>query len=436
MRSVLVLVVALGLTACGRVVNFDDAGAGADDQLDGGAKDDAAPDALSCADMACGEADDCCPDGCNGNNDPDCDASCGNGVLEAGETCDPVGTCPTSCPAIGCALRTLDHPGTCQAACVGAGDQTTCQSGDGCCPDGCTLGNDAECAATCDNGLLESGEQCDPLSSCPQSCPQNGCNLYTLFNDDTCQAQCVMTGTQGACSGGDGCCPGGCNANNDSDCDPVCGNNVIEPGETCEGAGCACAAETYTCFTTTGSAATCDLVCHVPQQKCGVTDSCCPYVEGNPEECDSASDNECRGSRWREREWYQPISYGACTGPGTTFRIYSVAGGDSMLLTTCSPGGGGIGDPIIRSVRDDLGNVYNVGNDDCGEPGAIPNLAGWSCRNDAGSWLNSCASPDSGGFIVRPGAFYLEVNICGFGSSEGRVPFWIWWNGQGNPNPG
>ncbi len=37
-------------------------------------------------------------------------------------------------------------------------------------------------------------------------------------------------------SGGpmNGCCPAGCNANNDPDCQPVCGNGVIEAGEVCD----------------------------------------------------------------------------------------------------------------------------------------------------------------------------------------------------------
>ena len=35
--------------------------------------------------------DGCCPPGANSNTDSDCSASCGNGVLESGEQCDPVG---------------------------------------------------------------------------------------------------------------------------------------------------------------------------------------------------------------------------------------------------------------------------------------------------------------------------------------------------------
>jgi cysteine-rich repeat protein len=39
---------------------------------------------------------------------------------------------------------------------------------------------------------------------------------------------------QTVCSNGDGCCPTGCNAANDSDCTAVCGNSVVEPNEVCD----------------------------------------------------------------------------------------------------------------------------------------------------------------------------------------------------------
>jgi hypothetical protein len=45
----------------------------------------------------CRSGDGCCASGCNTNNDNDCPATCGNGVVEAGETCDPPSSCPTAC---------------------------------------------------------------------------------------------------------------------------------------------------------------------------------------------------------------------------------------------------------------------------------------------------------------------------------------------------
>ena len=50
-------------------------------------------------------------------------------------------------------------------------------------------------------------------------------------------ANCDVTCTNDpvtACADGDTCCPAGCDATTDSDCQPVCGNDVLEPGETCD----------------------------------------------------------------------------------------------------------------------------------------------------------------------------------------------------------
>ncbi|QRN93030.1 hypothetical protein JRI60_27905 [Archangium violaceum] len=37
-----------------------------------------------------------------------------------------------------------------------------------------------------------------------------------------------------ACVADDGCCPSGCNANNDTDCQPACGNGQVETDEVCD----------------------------------------------------------------------------------------------------------------------------------------------------------------------------------------------------------
>lgn len=56
-----------------------------------------APCHLVCAHEAisqCLDGDGCCPKSCAGATDADC-ATCGNGIIEKGETCD--GACPTTC---------------------------------------------------------------------------------------------------------------------------------------------------------------------------------------------------------------------------------------------------------------------------------------------------------------------------------------------------
>jgi hypothetical protein len=70
--------------------------------------------------------------------------SCGNGVIDPGELCDP---CPADCDdGNGC---TLDVPtgstATCDLGC-GHAPLTACAGGDGCCPLACDEFNDADCA--------------------------------------------------------------------------------------------------------------------------------------------------------------------------------------------------------------------------------------------------------------------------------------------------
>lgn len=75
-------------------------------------------------------------------------ATCDNGVIDSGETCDPPGTCPTSCAASGDACAPNQLVGSaagCTAECVPQAI-TACVSGDGCCPASCDPASDDDCA--------------------------------------------------------------------------------------------------------------------------------------------------------------------------------------------------------------------------------------------------------------------------------------------------
>jgi hypothetical protein len=385
---------------------------------------------------ACVNGDGCCPGGCNANTDSDCAPTCGNAVIESGETCDPLASCPSVCEQVGCTLRSLANPASCTAACVDSGTQTACANGDQCCPSGCNATNDSDCAPGCGNGVIEAGETCDPVETCPTSCRSIGCSLYTLQGSD-CTAECVQTGTQTVCQNGDGCCPAGCNANSDSDCTPTCGNDVIETGETCDPPGsCSCGTEAFTCYQTTGAAATCDLKCHQPIQTCGLQDSCCAYDGSSG--CSSSTDLDCAGPRWAYTPWPGGISY--TTASCTTISVYGIQPSASYVFTTCVPPGIGVGsgDSVISSITDNNGRSYNVTNDDCGDPTAMINLAGWDCRNNAGVLRMSCASPSPGGFMVGPlGVSRLDVKVCPYaGNQFGSAPLYIWFNANTVPHPG
>lgn len=165
---------------------------------------------------ACGEDDGCCPGGCDSTSDADCTNTCGNGMVEGGETCD--GDCPTTCDdrdtctvdsfagsADTCSLRCMNEP------------SGACGDADGCCPAGCTSDDDADCSDSCGDGTLDPGELCD--GDCPTDCNDGvACTTDRLVGSAaSCNAQCVHDAVS-TCQSGDGCCPAGCSSANDADC--------------------------------------------------------------------------------------------------------------------------------------------------------------------------------------------------------------------------
>lgn len=379
----------------------------------------------------CQNGDGCCPPGCNTTNDNDCAVTCGNGVVEGDETCDPLGKCPTACAALGCQQRTLQGAGTCEAKCVNGALETNCVNGDQCCPAGCNAKTDSDCLPGCGNNVIEQGETCDPLASCPTACPAMGCQLRKLENAGTCAAQCVDDRVQNACINGDGCCPKGCTALNDNDCKPVCGNGTVEPGETCDPPGSCpqrCPGEAYTCFARSGSADTCDVVCH-DQAACGTKeDNCCPFGKGGS--CGVASDSECRGGEWKWVSGGQVSTVKGCV----TMQVDGVVENGSYDITTCAPPGQvtGDGDPQIRNVTDGR-NAYAVDNDTCDDALALPRLAGSNCANRKKQLTMACASPSPGGFRAMKGAARFTFDVCSTGVDPGETAVYVWFNAPTEP---
>jgi hypothetical protein len=316
--------------------------------------------------MVCGSAcdpdksDGCCPVGCTSASDMDCPAKCGNGVVEKGEVCDPPGSCPTSCPNHGCNKSRLEGAAAeCTARCVEAGVETTCRAGDACCPAGCTVDNDGDCMATCDNGIKEGAETCDPVSECNSrqaACKSDQNKLREAKgNPATCSFECVET--QRRCGEADGACPDGCST------DPDCKRSN---GSACDGVsqcqsnrctdGFCCAESCGTCEKCTGAGGTCQIpsgtkVCN---GRCISSNDCC--------DCDTST--RCSGNR---------VVRGVCNGGScSTVEVTSCSN-----CETCSGGG----------CRPKCGGNTRCVDGDCKKPD------GANCNNGGECASGQCNGP-------------------------------------------
>ena len=187
--------------------------------------------------------DGCCPEGEDATTDNDCDAVCGNGVLEDGEACDTAiaegfGACPTACDdGEDCTSNLLGDPGTCAAACSYP-DITDPIDDDLCCPPGENPTTDNDCTTTCGDGVVTGIETCDTAiltgeGSCPTACDDlDVCTTDALVNAGTCRADCTETPIGPGPD--DGCCPAGADLGDDPDCPPSCGDGVITAPEACD----------------------------------------------------------------------------------------------------------------------------------------------------------------------------------------------------------
>ncbi|MCK5690862.1 DUF4214 domain-containing protein, partial [Myxococcota bacterium] len=216
------------------------------------------------------------------NNDNDCSPICGNSIIENGESCD--NNCPSSCyDGVVCTTDTLVG-GDCNKTCSYT-SISDCTAGDGCCPGACNENTDADCAATCGNNSVESGELCD--GNCPETCSDGQACTSDNLVGSACTRECVFTDITN-CINSDGCCPDNCNANNDNDCSPVCGNTIIESGETCDSNCPTFCDDSNSCTSDVLSGGTCTKVCsNTTITSCVSGDGCCPSA------CDQRTDSDC-----------------------------------------------------------------------------------------------------------------------------------------------
>jgi hypothetical protein len=224
--------------------------------------------------------DSCCPAGANANNDSDCSPVCGNGVRESGEVCD--GDCPRSCDDHNaCTADEIVNAG-CQRVCAHRALSASGAQSDGCCPDPSKLRahDDVDCPSECGNLFVEKGETCDP---CPTQCTDTDPCTKDVPAGPACSVTCTHTSIT-VPMGGDGCCPKGNDSSTDNDCKnppaPVCGNNMKEAGEVCDGNDCPVCEDTNPCTReqVTPNPDKCHPKCeHLPiAPNPMTTDGCCP----------------------------------------------------------------------------------------------------------------------------------------------------------------
>ncbi|MDI6798535.1 MAG: hypothetical protein QMD12_00850 [Candidatus Aenigmarchaeota archaeon] len=182
-----------------------------------------------------------------------------------------------------------DGTGTtrCGAACDSDDD---CDDGNPLTIDTCT----ASC--TCSHTAIE----CNSNADCDDN---NPCTIDTCVNPGTPDAYCDHTDITN-CIDNDGCCPPGCNNNNDNDCAPQCGNDVVESGEQCElpntnppsNPSSTCPSDSWICKPGNVRAYR-DYYCK--------SDCSCGYTDSSEYDCDNSDG------------WYNTGSPYSCCKPGT-----------------------------------------------------------------------------------------------------------------------
>jgi fibro-slime domain-containing protein len=265
---------------------------------------DAAYGMVSEAGNGMGESGACADEACAAQG-----AVCGNGILEAGETCDDGNTIPgDGCSGI-CQIEpgfSCPTPGQACVSTVACGngkiegsegcDDGNTVSGDGCsstcqveagyaCTGAPSVCTKTQAAPVCGNGVVEAGETCDDGNTVSGDGCSSTCQIETGYLCPTPGSACkpdaycgdgiVEMGEQcddGNTKPGD-CCDGTCHLEPNCKCvtpvpplNPphqvcsstiVCGDGVVQPGEACDdgntlsGDGCSADCQTvesgYTC---------------------------------------------------------------------------------------------------------------------------------------------------------------------------------------------
>jgi subtilisin family serine protease len=256
-------------------------------------------DGIGCTDDSCDEINDTCVNAANDANCPDDELFC-TGV----EYCDTVTDCSStgnpcreenvcnedteSCDQAGsCGDGTLDAGETCDDG--AANGTTTCG-----CQSGCTY---APAATSCADGLYCNGDEtCDGTGAC-QAGTTVTCDDGVGCTDDSCDEvndTCVNAANDANCADDGLFCTGTefCDALNDcsSTGDPcLAGETCNDVDDMCDSPAC-----TYNDKGTCNADPSCEWIGHPKNGRCDNAGSCVP--DETPEEtCDDGVDNDCDG---------------------------------------------------------------------------------------------------------------------------------------------
>jgi hypothetical protein len=167
------------------------------------------------------------------------DAECDDGSACTENVCDAANGCQN--PPISCDDQDLCTDDTCDPVMGCLNDPVACDDGVGCTTDSCDP-QSGSCVNQPDNGMCSNGDACDGTETCNaamgcvagtpvvcndnNACTQNVCNS----GNGSCSYPTVQT-----CSNNDGCCPAGCSAGADNDCD--CDNFADQATTSSSGGG-------------------------------------------------------------------------------------------------------------------------------------------------------------------------------------------------------
>jgi hypothetical protein len=150
--------------------------------------------------------DGCCPEGASPDSDSDCAATCGNGVREAGERCDPPETCVSEADCMSHDACVAAHysgdAAHCNASCTLTPVQA-CVGGDGCCPAGCTAEHDSDCSpAVAPPRCTENCDSPAPASDCQKAHSGGSCEACDCEHcqNETLHCTADTPATSAACA--------------------------------------------------------------------------------------------------------------------------------------------------------------------------------------------------------------------------------------------